>query len=352
MGTEAFGTAPPLAPVKRDRSSFVIEPGDDLKTIWAEGREWYITPVDPNTGIPLPIAQHERLPIDDPRRANLHHGRHPGNLFKIQDSLFPDAPSPLAREAERNARLQYVNPLDHNVVDLKQGNSTYHDWFFGTMPLETEREIFSFTIPAIAGFIPQYVIDVRGWEPKVVKPTPGQTALMMSIRKPKPVTDRKLKIVRAKAGEAYKSLSDPNMDKETYVNERAQQYVDQNNARFGFPYEYFTYKNDVVKDFICDYVFKQNINVSTERVAEFLEAREANKKRFLGEKLLALAIDAATLDIADTYQTARTGGRVHRARPRSARGVVWSVLGSQNRQREYVAEQYAASLREQYGVAA
>jgi hypothetical protein len=338
------------APDIRVRGSF-IGPGDDFQTITIRGREYYITPVDPVTQRPYMLLQHEPLRVDDPDCANLHHGRHQLENYQLQDSLFPWDPNLKARKAERVATLQFVNPYDHNKIDPRTGRLNYHHYFYGTLPLATEKEIFEFIIPTIAGILPEYALDMRSGEPEVVVPTPAQLALMQTVRRPQPIHWKKREKIKAKAGNDYREIENPTTDEQTYVQERLQTYIDQSNASHGYPYQYFTFRSEEIRDFMQDYIFRQDINVADSEVAEFISERDADKKIFLGNKMLSRAVDAATLSIASVYEAAKRDGRLHQARPRTARGVVWSVLGRPDRN-QLVPSQYAAALQEQYAVAA
>ena len=349
-GSIAGQLAPEKVPDNRV-GDFFIEPGGDFKTIHIRGRDYYITPVDNVTNRPYPILQHEPLKTDDPDYSNVHHGRHQLENYQLQDSLFPWDPSYKARKAERNASLQFVNPYDHNKIDPRTGRPNYHWWFYGTLPLATEAEIFGYVIPTIAGILPKYALDMRSGEPKVVVPTPAQMALMRTVRKPQPISWKKIEKIKAKAMYDYRDLDIHETDEHEYVQDRLQTYIDQSSASHGFPYQYFTYRTEVARDFIQDFVFKQDINASEREVEEFISEQSAEKKRYLGTKMLSKAVDAATLGVASTYETAKREGRLHAARPRTARGVVWTILGRPDRH-TLVPSQYAAALEQQFGVAA
>jgi hypothetical protein len=326
-GFIAPGLTPPQA-LDKHVGGFSFEPGGDFATIRDAGREWYVTPVDRRTGIPYPILQHEYLPKNNPYITNVHHARHPENLLIVQDSLFPDDPSPLARLAERNACLQLVNAIDHNRVDPVTGDPTYHDNFFGPIPLRTEAEIFKYVVSAVAGIFPKYALDIRGGEPKIVVPTAAQLEQMRAVAKPQPIHRRKLIRKEYKAGDEYRTLDNPILSREDYVQRKLDEYKFQHESNSGFSYVHFGYRYDVVRHFISECIFKQDINVEDSYLDRFMEAKDQKIRLSLGKTLLSMAIDAATLDVAKTYNQARKHGVIHPRLPKTARGVVWTLFAT------------------------
>lgn len=341
-------------PVPTDRS-FSIEPGGDFATIYAGGRDWYLTPVDRRTHIPYPILQHEPLPRYNPLVTNVHHARHPGALHNVQDSLLPDDPGPLSRLAERNAQLQLVRATDHNRIDQRSGRPTYHDYFYGTIPLRSEAEIFKYVISCVAGILPKYAIDMRPGEPRIVVPTEEQRALMRMVRKPAAPDWKRQEKKKCVAGadylKEYGDVSDPDVDQETYVAGRLADYVATYEAGAGFAFVNFGYRYDVIRHFISDYVMSQNINVSEAEIDRFLEEEGADRKYRLGENLLRLAVDAATLDISPTYSQAKKHGAIHPRQAQSSQEIVWKLLVTPSR-RSKVVEQYSETLKRQRAIAA
>jgi len=330
---------------------FSIEPGGEFSTIRHAGREWYITPVDRRTGIPYPILQHEYLPKNNPYITNVHHARHPERLYVVQDSLFPSEPSPLARLAERNACLQLVNAVDHNRVDPNTGDPTYHDYFFGPIPLRTEAEIFKYVVSAVAGIFPKYALDIRGGEPKIVVPTAAQLEQMRAVAKPQPIHRRKLIRKEYKVGDEYRTIENPQVSREEYVQRKLDEYKYQHESNSGFSYVHFGYRYEVVRHFISNYLFNQDINVNEAYLDRFMEAKEEKIKLSLGKTLLSMAIDAATLEVAKTYEQARKHGVIHPRLPKTARGIVWTLFATPG-QRARLTTQFGESLAQQRAVAA
>ncbi|HEX7633115.1 MAG TPA: hypothetical protein VF401_02180 [Candidatus Saccharimonadales bacterium] len=339
--------------VKRDLGSLipdaspeprVVEPGDDFQTVRIDGRLWYVTPKDPVTGVVYPILQHEKLPIDNPDRANLHHGNHPASDPSVSYTTFHGA-------ALRNGQLQLVNVHDHNEIDPRTDRPVYHDYFYGPIPEYRENEVFRTIVAAVAGDIPHYAIDMRAPNGPQVVPLEGKSReLLLTLAKPQTARERRITNLPFKAGYKYDELQNPTLSKEEYIARFKQAYWDRRAVNNGFAYRYIGYRYEPVRSFFQYYVFKQKIDMEKE-VDEFLCTDDQARRIFLGNLLIAKAVEAAA-DIAnDVFKVAKQRSGL---RPvyEGSRPLVRDVLGRTATHRGELAESYAQKLRVEYGLAA
>lgn len=147
-----------------------------------------ITPVSNNS---RPMAPYERrtgvvLPIwgEGGGETNRHHA----HFYRV---LYEKSPRPQRAflRAIRFTRLQRVSKTDHQ---------TYHDNYDGTLLPPNEKRSFMTTILNEAGYIPPWVVDVRGSSPEIVETT---DEMREALRRPGVLTIERSPHRRAEIGQ-------------------------------------------------------------------------------------------------------------------------------------------------------
>lgn len=228
-----------------------------------------MTPTDPQSGLVLPIAPRcEWLPLDNPDIADVHHNvhprRHPGLMT-------------LAGFALRNSQLQIVERTLHNEGPLR-----YHRWWAGPEIPDDERVIFERCLFASAGVIPRRVIDL---------------------------TSRSAPFVRDATRREMEFLHTPNEDDP-------------------FGYRYVRYRYEPIRDFMRDYAARQTLcHLNPNRIDEFLNTKDMNRKLKLGKFLLANAAAVASDSMRERWRLLRRRNMIHPAMPADPQTLVYYKLG-------------------------
>lgn len=186
--------------------------------------------------------------------------------------------------AIRNARLQLADVRTHNA---------YHAAFDGPPLPATGEERFRFAVMACAGYVPDTALDFSGDSPQIV-----------------PID-----------------------------------HIQRN--RLWQSGELKTASMDSVRKFMKEHVLKQDLWHLREYVIdEFLYTKDAERRYFLGNLLLAKAIEQASEPINPAYRIARDEGLIHPALPRKMPTFVNSAIGKAKRRQMLVQELHAKVSRE------
>lgn len=258
----------------------------------AEYQQYYKHEYETNTGEHM--AAIELTPLDETTGVPLP-------LVPIINSFHPDAPEinwhhhfhPRRSEllshelpggvALRTSRLQR---------SYKFGNHTeYHQYYEGPPLPQTTEERFRTVVLAHAGYIPDHALLMRRYlSPKVVR------------------------------------LTEPQRD----------QLWQEGHIRSGSPGE--------VRNFFAQYILVQDLtDISEITIEEFITTRDVARKRFLGNWLLAQAIERAAEPVNQTYREAWRNGRIPQTHPYKSLSFVAKALGQQ-RQRDHLVHKMANQL--------
>jgi hypothetical protein len=241
-----------------------------------------VTPIDKNSGLPLPIAPTEcSLPISDGMVANWHHHFHPSTHETLQYPDLEDKLRVLGGRALRHCRMQLVAVQDHNY-----GLQSYHNYFKGP-PLPTEpKEQFEQVVFACSGYIPDQAIDIRSGEFKVINLNRNQKNVLHQTKYTK----------------------------------------DYRNFRYGY---------EPIRDYFKEYAFSQDISSLDElAIEEFLLTQDVNRRKFLGHLLLAKVIEIATDSVDEKYKKYKKTGYLHPMMPSRSYSLVKARMGSPKKREE------------------
>ncbi|MCA9333007.1 hypothetical protein KDA00_03990 [Candidatus Saccharibacteria bacterium] len=248
------------------------------------------SPVDGQTGIPLPIAPScEWLPVNQPEVADIHHGVHPRNDPRLLT---------VAGFAFRHSWLQTVERDLHN-----EGPFSYHSRYIGPKITTDEDDIFSRLLLITSGVIPNEVIDMNGGDPYTRPATAKETEFLHTP-----------------------SDTDP------------------------FGYRYIKYRYEPIRDFFRHYVLKQKLgdeHIAEKFIDEFFFTKNHEKKRFLGHLLIAKAAEAASDQAGTKYRMLQRAGLMHPAMPSNPTVLVKHKLGNDT-QRVDLIPTLEDSLRRHY----
>lgn len=322
-------------------TGFFIEPGNELQKIWTKGREWYVTPTDPFTGLPYAIRPRGHLSRDDPQKANEHHANHPAS----EDAL--DITTPMG-DAVRNSRMQLALATDHNTRD-QHGNPNYHDLLYGSFMPRNEDEAFRRIIPACGGAISPYALDWPDGEPRVVRMSEEEIDLLLTPSKPRPVSIKRFEGLKCRVGIAYDALINPSMSREEYVSQAASNYMAERMRYAGFTLKYLTYRIEPVRNFVTSYILSRDMpdkERAIREAEEFLTTSNEKRKEFLGRKLVQYAIEVATEPLAPVYDEAKKQGTIHPRSPRNVQRLTLNILGPLPRQQDMLAAQLGQRILE------
>jgi hypothetical protein len=225
-------------------------------------------PTDALTGLTLYIAPNcEWLPLDEPDKADVHHGNHPCRDPRLKT---------LAGLALRNNQLQLTERTLHN-----EGPKRYHRWYKQSVITEDESDIFAQVVFANAGVIPEEVIDLSGDEP----------------------------LRRYATREEYDFLRTPSDDNP-------------------FGYRYIFTRYEPIRDFMRAHAVKQNLShISNTRIDEFLHTPDRDRRIKLGQFFLMNAAAVASDRVRERYSHLWRLGRLHPAMPPEAPLLVFDKLG-------------------------
>lgn len=271
-----------------------------------------IAPTDELTGLPYPIAPKcEPIPEGRPDIADIHHGFHkerdlagmglPGialrNCWKqlVERDLHNEGPGSYHRFYDKTELPAYIEAM--HCSDKKKAEVAIHQF---------EAETFGRVVLACAGVIPRKVIDLSSGEPVE-----------------RDMTCRELKF-----------LCTPN-------------------PHDSFGYKYITYSYDPIREFLVDYVVRQDLRHLTQsRLDEFLETKDSHRKMILGKMLLknaaAVASDGDTLK--EKYKILKREGRVHPAMPPDPQTLVTYKLNMNNKLHNLVWKLQTSILESVYNV--
>lgn len=170
--------------------------------------------------------------------------------------------------AVRHCRVQLVPWHDHHNV--------YHRAYYGPPLPETVHAQFRTVVFAAAGYIPEFAVDCRGNVPVEYVPIDA------SVRK---------------------------------------RLWDSGEIRVDRP--------GLVRRFIVDYLLGQDLtDISYSIIEEFMETSDANRKRYLGEWLIAQAAERACEPIDTLYRVSHRSGFIMPAHSLKSATFVHRVLGS------------------------
>lgn len=302
-----------------------------------------ITPLDHETGIPLPILPLGPLVIES-RKTNWHHPWHAASAPELQT---------VGGQALRHSRVQLVRGVDHNQGDKDRGKLTYHDFYIGPPLPDNEQEQFRLCVLSAAGYVPDSAIDLHGDEPRVQRMNHEQLAWLR-----KPAAPRKIRYQdetrlerRIKLGLNSGALSgDPDRLYQAARHELAERYRRQ--AAFGL--HHLAYQYQPMRDFFRLMVLKQDlsdIRQSELKVEEFLLTRDNERKMRLGRWLLGQATRRSTDGIQQNYGLLFRLGKLHPLMPAEANSLVVFKLGDR-RQRSKLVIEKEQQLRQSLGIAA
>lgn len=214
-----------------------------------------ITPVSNNNRLMAPYERRTGVVLPIWGEGGGETNRHHAHFYRV---LYEKSPQPQRAflRAIRFTRLQRVSRTDHQF---------YHDNFDGTQLPANAKRSFMTTILNEAGYIPPWVVDVRGSSPEVVETTAEMRAV---LRRPGILTIERSPHRRAEIGQ-----------------------------------------------FLMDYALRQNLgHVKEELLEEFVGLTPARTRRSeqlrqrkfeLGTKLTNIAIGVAVDPIERPFQQAR-----------------------------------------------
>lgn len=295
------------------------------------------TPLDRLSGIPLPILPRELLPAEDPEFANWHHPWHPSSAPELQT---------LGGKALRHSRVQLVRATDHNMGDRKRGKLTYHDFYSGPPIPADEAAQFIAVIAACAGYIPERAIDLSGSEPREVIMTAEQAALLRTPAAPLKLSNQDMLSLRKRAAKAYKKQINPTLTRNQYIAQTVEEVTLREERQRGFNFHHMAYRYEPVRDFLRDYVLRQSLDhLRGNKIDQFLNTSDQEKKARLGTWLLALAAGKAAHDVQPVYRQLKQENRLHPNMPTDARVLLWFKLGNPL-QRASLISDFETRLRE------
>jgi hypothetical protein len=284
-----------------------------------------VTPLDPETRIPLSIAPPlQDLPRDCPDIANEHHLYHPACSPELQS---------IGGIALRNSRIQLLPPSKHN-----DGPHNYHNIFKGP-PLpaaDDEEEQFRLCVLSCAGYLPPNVLDISGDEP-VNRPMTARERYF--FRRPARAVPARLKDV-----ERYRtnhpvpetlSLSDEAILQLLNVRYTKQATLSSNHIRYSY---------DPIQMFFKDFALRRPLTHIGSEIDEFLLTKDDTRRRYLGHWLLAKQSEVATEKIQNEYKAVLQAGLLHPLMPKWSRSLVIHKLGDAVR-RETMFPELAEVLR-------
>lgn len=302
-----------------------------------------ITPLDHETGIPLPILPTGVLERDDPN-TNWHHAWHANSAPQLQG---------VGGRALRHSRVQLVRDIDHNHGDKEKGKLTYHDYYVGPPLPETDDERFRLCVIAAAGHVPDKAIDL--WsadEPQVVTMTPAQKQILREPERPRPMNAQDRAWVTRRAKEAYGLLESPDSSFETFLADRFADFNQRRRQQAALTFAHLVYQYDPLRTFLRETVLEQDLShVREARVDEFLYTKDEERRLRLGRWLLGEAVHKATDSVRLPYRRLHIAGSLHPGMPSEADGLVVWKLGARGKRNELV-EMHKHRLRQQLGMAA
>lgn len=155
-----------------------------------------ITPVSSNNRLMSPYERRTGVVLPIWGEGGGETNRHHAHFYRV---LYEKSPRPQRAflRAIRFTRLQRVSRTDHQF---------YHDNFDGTLLPPNEKRSFMTTILNEAGYIPPWVVDVRGSSPEITETTPEIRA---ALRRPGVLTIERSPHRRAEIGQflMYYALS-------------------------------------------------------------------------------------------------------------------------------------------------
>ena len=310
----------------RDASGFcnhLLPPGDIRDTGHFEGsgalvdtdRSFLVSgesslqaPVDERTGIPLPIAPRSDLGSVPGEFINWHHAFHP----RLSPVLLTRG-----GRALRNSRIQRVHREQHNYGE----RASFHCKFTqGPAIPDDEPNQLGLCGIAIAGYLPDQVVDTWGGEPRVRAIKDWEFRRMSEpgeLLQPNPSQVKK-----------YRDKWLPGLtlvDAKTHLlNNRERQ------AKFG--YRNMQYGLDPIRDFITGYVLEQDLSEVKPSIRNgFL----SNKSIEAGLTLLGIASVIAShtarvkdIPFTEVYDELYTEGRLHPMMQPGAANLLMYKLGN------------------------
>lgn len=147
-----------------------------------------ITPVSQNNRLMSPYERRTGVVLPIWGEGGGETNRHHAHFYRV---LYEKSPRPQRAflRAIRFTRLQRVSKADHQ---------TYHDNFDGTLLPPDAKRSFMTTILNEAGYIPPWVVDVRGSSPEIIATTP---AIRQTLRRPGILTIERSPHRRAEIGQ-------------------------------------------------------------------------------------------------------------------------------------------------------
>jgi hypothetical protein len=251
-----------------------------------------MTPIDPNTGLPLPIIPDLELFNLDKDLVSWHHHFHPSEnpIFETTGGL-----------ALRSARLQLINNNVHN-----KSPNRYHHFFDGPPIPYDESTQFRLCVLAYAGYIPEEGLDLTSGAP---------------IRRSLEAGERKIL---------------------TTLGDRADR---------PFRYKSIMGYHEPLRRFFGDYVLGQDLDhIEENDIEEFLESKDKDRIRTLGHSLLDQAAEVASEVLKPIYLEARTSEKLHPHAPERPHDFVLDRMGSSSMQREKLIRPLRRILRVRYDI--
>lgn len=301
-----------------------------------------ITPLDYETGIPLPILPTKELDRHDPT-TNWHHAWHANSAPELQG---------VGGRALRHSRVQLVRNVDHNHGNKEVGKLTYHDYYVGP-PLPTDDdERYKLCIISAAGYVPDMAIDLwSGDGPSKVRMTAEQKAILQLPDQPRPMLEQDRSWVIRRATETYGRLEDPSISFDDFLNAQFVEFNEHRRRQAAFGLAHIVYQYDPLRAFLQQEVLSQDLSHIREvKVEEFLLTKDPERKLRLGRWLLGEAVRKSTAPIQEPYKNLHAAGKLH---PRMPKNVSWLVLwklGAGPQRSELVAN-HEAALKASLGVA-
>lgn len=242
-----------------------------LFAIWQTNIAEGFAPMDPVTGLPLPIA-----PADTPETVAMEkqfHDNHHVWYWRTHPSL-KDA----AGKVVRHSRL---------IRGPRWAHERYHAAFYNGLAWlpSTDHEKFYMGVMACSGIVPEYGIDVSDKEPTIVKL--GQKALD-HLQSPKVVFPEK------------------QINKQT----RHDDYLKRRGV------------------FFMQYALEHGFEaVDVDLLAKFIEEKEVSLRRSLGMQVINAYVKGATTPIVEPYADAKDKGLLPSAQPRTPAKLVNEITG-------------------------
>jgi hypothetical protein len=302
-----------------------------------------ITPMDEETGMPLPLLPTGILERDD-SHTNWHHAWHPNSAPELEG---------LGGRALRHSRVQLVRDVDHNHGDKLKGKLTYHDHYVGPPLPSTDEDRLKLCVISAAGYIPDEAIDLWSRDgPTIVRMTPSQKHVLHEPEKPRPMNDQDKGWVMRRAHETYGQMEDSSVSFDTFLADRFAEFHEHRRRQAAFGLAHIVYQYDPLRAFLRQVVLSQDLShVREARVDEFLHTTDLDRKLRLGRWLIGEAVHKSTDHIQVPYRQLYAAGKLHPQMPRDVNGLVVWKLGMRPKRNKLVVD-HEAMLRAQLGIAA